>query len=46
MERWFTKEFREHTPQAIAKVVEMFAATPLDGFIGCCEAVRDMDLRA
>jgi len=24
----------------------MFTATPLDGFIGCCEAVRDMDYRA
>jgi 3-oxoadipate enol-lactonase len=24
----------------------MFTATPLDGFLGCCEAVRDMDFRA
>ena len=45
MERWFTKGFREKNTQAIAKITEMFAATPLDGFLGCCEAVRDMDFR-
>jgi 3-oxoadipate enol-lactonase len=45
MERWFTKGFRDNNPQAIAKVSAMFAATPLDGFLGCCAAVRDMDFR-
>ena len=46
MERWFTKSFRERAPQAVAKVVEMFTQTKLDGFLGCCAAVRDMDFRA
>jgi len=46
MERWFTKEFRDSNPKAVGKVVEMFTATKLDGFVGCCEAVRDMDFRA
>ena len=45
MERWFTKGFRERSPQAIARIVEMFVATELAGFVGCCEAVRDMDFR-
>ncbi len=45
MERWFTKGFRERSPQAINRIVEMFVATKLDGFVGCCEAVRDMDFR-
>ena len=45
MERWFTKGFRERDPQAIARMMEMFAATPLDGYIACGEAVRDMDHR-
>jgi len=45
MERWFTKGFRERSPQAIAKMREMFAATPLEGYCGCSEAIRDMDLR-
>jgi len=46
MERWFTKEFRDRSPQAVGKVVTMFTATKLDGFLGCCQAVRDMDFRA
>jgi 3-oxoadipate enol-lactonase len=45
MERWFTKEFRDRAPQAVARMQEMFAATPLEGYIGCGEAVRDMDHR-
>ncbi len=45
MERWFTKGFRERSPQAVGRIGEMFSATNLDGFIGCCEAVRDMDFR-
>jgi 3-oxoadipate enol-lactonase len=45
MERWFTKGFREKSPQPIAKITEMFVATPVGGFVACCEAVRDMDFR-
>jgi 3-oxoadipate enol-lactonase len=45
MERWFTKDFRERSPQAIAKMREMFLATKADGYIGCGEAIRDMDHR-
>ena len=46
MERWFTKGFRERSPETIARMIEMFAATPLEGYVGCGEAVRDMDHRA
>jgi 3-oxoadipate enol-lactonase len=46
MERWFTQGFRERNPAAIARMTEMFVATPLDGYIACGEAVRDMDHRA
>jgi 3-oxoadipate enol-lactonase len=45
MERWFTKGFRERSPQAMAKMREMFLATNLEGYIGCGEAIRDMDHR-
>jgi len=45
MERWFTKKFRERSPQAIDRMREMFVATKLEGYIGCGEAVRDMDHR-
>jgi 3-oxoadipate enol-lactonase len=45
MERWFTKGFRERAPQTIAWIAEMFSATPLEGYIACGAAVRDMDHR-
>jgi 3-oxoadipate enol-lactonase len=45
MERWFTKGFRERSPQAINKIAKMFSETQVDGFLGCCAAVRDMDFR-
>jgi 3-oxoadipate enol-lactonase len=45
MERWFTKDFRERAPKAVDGVSEMFLKTPLEGYIGCAEAVRDMDHR-
>src|SRR5262249_12006142 len=43
MERWFTREFRERAPQAIARMKEIFLATNPAGYIACCEAIRDMD---
>jgi 3-oxoadipate enol-lactonase len=46
MERWFTADFRARAPQAIARMTEMFVATPADGYIACVEAIRDMDFRA
>src|SRR5882757_8798423 len=42
MERWFTKEFRERAPDKIAIMRDMFLKTQLEGFIGCCYAVRNM----
>ena len=43
MERWFTKESRERNPQETGKVREMFLPTKADGYIGCGQAIRDMD---
>lgn len=45
MSRWFTPGFITKAPDAIAKMKEMFVATKPDGYIACCEAVRDMDFR-
>jgi 3-oxoadipate enol-lactonase len=45
MERWFTAPFRASAPEKVARVRAMFVATPADGFIGCSQAVRDMDYR-
>lgn len=46
MERWFTKGFRERSPEAIARMTKMFVASNREGYIGCVEAIRDMDFRA
>ena len=45
MERWFTKGFRERAPQTIARMREMFVGTNVEGYVGCGEAIRDMDHR-
>ncbi len=45
MERWFTRSFRERSPQAMARIREMFLATNPEGYVACGEAIRDMDQR-
>jgi len=45
MERWFTKGFLERETKTIDWMKAMYVATPVEGFIGCGEAVRDMDHR-
>jgi 3-oxoadipate enol-lactonase len=46
MERWFTAAFRERSPQAVAGARAMVESTPAAGYVACCAAVRDADLRA
>jgi 3-oxoadipate enol-lactonase len=46
MERWFSKDFRQHAPASIARMTEMFVKTDIEGYLSCCEAIRDMDHRA
>jgi 3-oxoadipate enol-lactonase len=46
MERWFTKGFRDRAPDVMDRMTKMFLATNTTGYIGCCEAVRDMDFTA
>lgn len=45
MERWFTPTFRARAPEKVERIRAMFLATPAEGFIGCAQAVRDMDFR-
>ncbi|MGN6572321.1 MAG: 3-oxoadipate enol-lactonase [Pseudolabrys sp.] len=46
MERWFTKGFRDRAPEAIARMTKMFVGSNREGYVGCVEAIRDMDFRA
>jgi 3-oxoadipate enol-lactonase len=43
MERWFTKGFREGSPEKVEPVLQSFLRTSPDGYIACCEGIRDMD---
>jgi len=45
LERWFTAGFRARAPEPVARICAMLKATPVDGYIACCAAVRDMDQR-
>jgi 3-oxoadipate enol-lactonase len=45
LERWFTPAFREDNPDVVEWAGRMLRGTPAEGYAGCCEAIRDMDLR-
>ncbi len=46
VERWFTPAFREGRAEVVEWAKRMLLETPAEGYAGCCEAVRDMDLRS
>ncbi len=41
--RWFTAPFHAARPDAIARVRQMIETTPVEGYAGCCMAIREMD---
>ena len=45
MARWFTPAFREREAATVAVFRGMVAGTSPDGYLGCCAALRDADLR-
>ena len=45
MERWFTAGFRQKSPDVITRMKALFMTTSPEGYIACCEAIRDMDFR-
>lgn len=46
LERWFTPAFRTNFPPAMESARQMLLSTPVEGYIACCEAIRDADFRA
>jgi 3-oxoadipate enol-lactonase len=44
--RWFTPAFFAAEPETVEAMRRMLARMPADGYIACCEAIRDMDQRA
>ena len=45
IERWFTPAFRESCPADVDAARQTLLTAPPDGYIACCAALRDMDLR-
>ncbi len=46
IERWFTPAYRARHPEEMEQIREMIAATDPRGYVACCAALRDADLRA
>jgi 3-oxoadipate enol-lactonase len=42
--RWFTPPFRERRPEVIERVTPLIRATSPVGYIGCCHAIKALDL--
>ena len=45
MARFFSPEFTSASPAVVAQVKAGMLATPLQGYVACCAAIRDMDFR-
>ena len=45
LERWFTPSFRASEPDAVERIRADLLATPVEGYVSCCAALRDLDER-
>jgi 3-oxoadipate enol-lactonase len=46
MARYFSEEFRQRHPEIVERVGQRFLETPAEGYIGCCDAIRELDYTA
>ena len=46
MDRWFTPAFRESEPDTVGRFRAAMCRVPAAGYVGCCAAIRDADLRS
>ena len=46
LDRWFTPEFAKDNPDRLAWIAGMVRQAAADGFIGCCQAIRQLDFTA
>jgi 3-oxoadipate enol-lactonase len=45
MPRWFTEGFRSRRPEVVERFRHTIERTSVDGYVGCCAALRDGNLR-
>ena len=41
--RWFTRTYRDSGGPALERIGAMIRNTPVEGFVGCCHAIRNID---
>jgi 3-oxoadipate enol-lactonase len=46
LERWFTAAYRESQPANVRRIADMIRATPVPGYVGCCNAIPKINLTA
>ncbi|HXN15011.1 MAG TPA: 3-oxoadipate enol-lactonase [Usitatibacter sp.] len=46
LSRWFSDDFAARHPQTVATVAKRFLATPAEGYLGCCDAIAELDFTA
>jgi 3-oxoadipate enol-lactonase len=46
MLRWFTESFCSRQPGVVSRFRDTLEQTNVDGYVGCCAALRDADLRS
>ena len=46
VQRWFPPAFHARAPEVVDRMRAMVRDTPLQGYLACCEAIRDMDQRS
>jgi 3-oxoadipate enol-lactonase len=44
--RWFTDRLKAEDPELVQRIRAMIAATPAEGYAGCCDALTEADVRA
>tara|TARA_Y100000588_G_C14250340_1_gene923207 strand:+ start:2210 stop:2998 length:789 start_codon:yes stop_codon:yes gene_type:complete len=45
VERWITDQGRERIPEQVELIRKMILSTPVQGFVACSEAIKQMDMR-
>jgi 3-oxoadipate enol-lactonase len=44
--RWFTESFRKNKPETVRAIAALIAATPVAGYVGCCDAISKLSTTA
>jgi 3-oxoadipate enol-lactonase len=46
MSRYFSEDFRAAQPAVVKEMSRRFLATPVEGYLGCCDAIAELDYTA